>query len=481
MKNPKYSQILNSLIEDRIPSNLDLAPKIFSKIQMQKGAMMNRRKKVLIPTALAIMVMSVITVTVPAVADTLQRWIGYIPGFGQVQDNAIITLAEPQSQTVNGITVIVNELTASTDKTLVEYTITGIDESMVSNRLVCPMANEIALDATPVIRLTNGTSLTDFSLGVKPGNRSYQFEAAYSSPIPADEQIVTFNLDCLWKTKNGSEVWSFQIPLPLVAKNAVELTVAPLLDIPEQKTDTATDLNPVVEGTISANQIIPLTNGYILQGWITVNHEQGLTADIFNGYIEDMTITDANNVVLNSSMVPNDFIVEADQVQDNQYPWAMQINVSEVAWPITLKVNSIPASTESYAGSMFQVDVGTDPQPGQEWIIDQDVPLGPKMVHVVSIRRFMDEMKMMNGYEITFLYDPTLAFSFDILGANPNGGGGGGGGGDGGGLDGETVKVVESYMGEVPTGLLTVQLNGFGIETINGPWQVILDKPEPLN
>ena len=51
MKNSKYSQILDSLIGDQIPSNLNLAPKIRTKIQKQKGAMMNRRKKVLVPIA----------------------------------------------------------------------------------------------------------------------------------------------------------------------------------------------------------------------------------------------------------------------------------------------------------------------------------------------------------------------------------------------------------------------------------------------
>ena len=55
MKNNKYSQILDSLIGDQIPQDLDLAPKILTKIQKQKGAVMNRRKKVLIPTTMVLM------------------------------------------------------------------------------------------------------------------------------------------------------------------------------------------------------------------------------------------------------------------------------------------------------------------------------------------------------------------------------------------------------------------------------------------
>ncbi len=471
MKNTRYSQILNSLIEDQIPANLDLAPKILSKIRMQKGAMMNRRKKVLIPTALVVMMMAVITVTVPAVADTLQRWIGYIPGFGQVQDNALRTLAEPKSQTVNGITLSVNEVTASSDKTMVRYSITGIDESMVSKYLVCPMANTTPENAFPVIGLTDGSMLTELSLEFLPGDGSYQFEASYSSPIPADERKVNFGLECLWKSGDGSSIWSFQIPLQLIKKGNAELTIAPVVDIPSQKTEAPSDGQPVDKGKIEVTQIIPLSDGYILQGSLMVDLEKGLTPDIFNGYLEDMTILDANNVALNAAMVPNDFIIDADETPDNQYPWAVQIHASSVAWPLTITANSIPALTEPYAVYTFQVDVGEDPQPGQEWVINKDVPLGPKMVRVASIKRIQNDF-MMNGYEITFLADPTLVFSFDVLGGVPNGGGGGGGG-----AEGQPIKIVESYLDAVPTGLLTVQLSGQGIDTIRGPWQVVLNEP----
>jgi hypothetical protein len=77
----------------------------------------------------------------------------------------------------------------------------------------------------------------------------------------------------------------------------------------------------------------------------------------------------------------------------------------------------------------------------------------------------------MNGYEITFINDSSLSFSFDVAGGVPNGGGGGVG------KDGITATFVESYSGDVPTGELSVQLNGQGVKSIQGPWQVILSEP----
>ncbi len=68
-----------------------------------------------------------------------------------------------------------------------------------------------------------------------------------------------------------------------------------------------------------------------------------------------------------------------------------------------------------------------NPHPGQEWVIEKDVPFGPKLVHVVSIKRVQNDL-WMNGYEITFIYDPSLDFSYDIAGGVSMGGGGQGGG-----------------------------------------------------
>ena len=468
MKNIKNSQILDSLIADQIPQNLNLAPKIHTKIQRQKGAVMNKRKKIWVPTAVVLMMLTVITITVPAVAETFQRWIGYIPGFGLVHETKVRALVEPQYQIVNGVTLSVDEVVASKDQTLVKYSIFGIEESMKSKGLVCPMANSIPLNSSPLINLSDGSLLQDLSLGVLPGTGSYQFEATYS-PVPLSESKIYFLLECLWQSGSGSSVWSFQVPLQLIDKDNAELSVAPVVEIP---TEIPQNKVEGTDGNMIVSQVIPLKNGYILQGSLTIESVSGLTVNMFNGLLEDVTVRDANNVTLTPQMVPGDFIVEPNLGGSNQYNWAMLLNAPNIAWPLTITVNSIPAVTESYPSSTFQVDVGENPTPGQEWVIEKDVPFGPKKVHVVSIKRVKDDLRM-NGYEITFIYDSSLGFSFGIAGGTPNGGGG-----HGGESNGDPIMISRSFSGNVPAGLLTVQLDGQGIESIQGPWQVIL--PEPI-
>ncbi len=344
---------------------------------------------------------------------------------------------------------------------------------MKTKNLVCPMAKAIPINSTPVISLSDGSKLQDMSMGVTPGSGSYQFEATYS-PMPSNVQNVTFNLDCLWQTSEGSSLWTFEIPLRLTANANVDLTIAPVVEIPAEISPNA---EPGVEdrsslnGNMVVNEIIPLEDGYILQGSLTVKPENGLIVDIFNGYLEDATILDANNLPLMPAMVPGDFIVESNEPGSDQYHWAIQVNGTDIAWPLTITVNSIPAVTEPYPTATFQVDVGEIPVPGQEWVIEKDVPLGPKMVHVVSMKRVQNPVGM-NGYEITFISDPSLSFSFGIEGGVATGGGG-----QGGGVDGDRITITRSYKGEVPTGVLTVQLDGQGIKSIPGPWQVTLQEP----
>lgn len=220
-------------------------------------------------------------------------------------------------------------------------------------------------------------------------------------------------------------------------------------------------------------QILPLKDGYILAGSLAVDLAKGLTIDQTAGYLEDVTLRDANNAALIPSFPSGDFVMEGDDKPAPYYQlnWAMQITAANIAWPLTLTVNSIPAYAEPYAPSSFQVNVGEDPKPGQEWSIDKDVKLGPKNVHVDSIKRMKMENGF-NGYGFTFVYDPGLHFSFEIEGGEPNGGGG-----EGGFQSGDPITLGRSYRGNVPTGLLTVLLSGQGVVTIEGPWQVIVAEP----
>ena len=96
--NPKTtSQVLDDLARESVPVDLDLTPHIMAQVQKRKGVTMQPRIKVLVTIVLAVLVLAVGLANVPAVAAALQRWFGYIPGFGLVHDNQLRQLAEPVS------------------------------------------------------------------------------------------------------------------------------------------------------------------------------------------------------------------------------------------------------------------------------------------------------------------------------------------------------------------------------------------------
>lgn len=468
MKNATYSQILDVLAKDQIPEGLDLAPKILAQIQNRNGAHMKTRMKILLPSLFILATFGVITSTVPAVAHTIQRWIGYVPGFGLTNDTKLRTLAEPVNINIDNFTLTIQGVTANSEKTVVKFGFLGVkDNSALEN--ACPGDQFL-----PVISTQGGSELELQGLDSNTDSGDYQFEVTYSA-IPAVTQDITFSLQCDWETGSGKNTRKFQVPLHLIEDGTKPaLTVAPVIDIPiatPQSDQDGSDLNPGIE----VNQIIPLQDGYILSGNLTVESVTGLTVYEEDVYLDDFTVVDANNQPVVTSPAPDDYRISSGAMANNVVNWAFQISGSKTAWPLTITVNSVSAFTEPYSPGSFTVDVGENPQPGEVWPLIKEVPLGPKTVHVVSLKRLMFDTGF-DGYEFTFEYDPTIDFSFEIEGVNATGGGGSGGGGGGSEPRG-FFTLARSYLGNIPTGQLTIVLNGQGIEKINGPWQVIVDEP----
>lgn len=462
MKKSKYSQILDTVLDEKVRNDHHLAPQILARLQKNKGANMSKRIKVLVPVLTVLL--AVLLFTVPAVAQAVQRWIGYVPGFGLVRDGSVRIIDHPVQITQDGVTLTVTEVTSSSSKTVIKYNFKNIPITTQVEEDSCK-----GQDARPDLVLSDGSERYLEGLGGEVNENGYFFEATYNG-VPENITEMTLIINCLSQTIPGSISWQWNVPLSFDPQKPV-LTMAPVFEVPaeSEQTETATT---EVSAKMEVKQIVSLADGYILSGSLSVDPVSGLTVEESDGYLEDMDIKDANNVALTSLMVPDDFIVEGNSEANYQFNWAVRISGKNIVWPLTITVNSVNAVTSAFPKSTFQVDVGQDPQPGQVWTIDKGVALGSKFVHVVSMARLKDANGF-DGYEITFIYDPSLVWSYQIAGAMPTGGGGGGGE-----TVGEQFTLARSYRGNIPIGLLTIELNGYGIEKIAGPWQVMVEEPE---
>ncbi len=129
------------------------------------------------------------------------------------------------------------------------------------------------------------------------------------------------------------------------------MAVAPVVQIPTEAAQPGAEGaegQPAYSGMV-VSRVIPLADGVILEGTLTVELESGLTVNIFNGFLEDVTIQDANNIVLTPLTVPADFIVESNEAGSDMYHWAMQINATSHCLAVDNHGQLHPAVREPYA------------------------------------------------------------------------------------------------------------------------------------
>jgi hypothetical protein len=471
MSRKTYAQILDVVARRRVPETLDLTPQILSRIQKRKRITMQPRVRVFVTIMICLLVLAVTAFSVPAVRAAIQRWFGYVPGVGLLPEGSIRVLAEPSSVTQQGFTLTVNEAVLSNDKTFIKYTLTGLSSGMVKDADPCPIEQ-----VQPIIRLPDGSELalrgygTDYS--TDPNVPSYYNGNATFSAMPVNVNEATLLLPCLSQIDTSLVPRDWEVSLRFVPAPP-EMTIAPVIKVApaQDKTNATTASASLPE--LKITKIVPVEGGYLLAGTIQVDVPDGLTVDESDGYLEEVTITDANGQEVTYGSAPFDFMPEElVSPPKGSYGWTCQISGKSFAWPLTMTVHSVTAVTAPYPPVQFQFDSGSNPQVDRPILLSLDVPMGAKTVHVVSVAP-IQKGNGFDGYEFTFVYDPSFDFSIEITDHFANGGGGGGPD-----SAGNFTKAL-GYQDGLPTGTLTVVLHGYGVVHLPGPWQFTLNDPTP--
>jgi hypothetical protein len=329
----------------------------------------------------------------------------------------------------------------------------------------------------PALRLPDGSKL---ELKELVRSDTYNDKATFA-PMPANMNEATLMISCISFASPEQVPQHWEVPLRFVAASPA-LTVVPVLDAPAtvgptivatSESSLAATAQPVASRDgLNLKNVISTQGGYILSGTIMVVPPADYTVvENYGGYLEDVTITDASGQALTVDMAPDDFINSTlpSALPENTYGWACQVHGENIQWPLTMTVHSLAASGPLLPQSEFQLNVGSDPRADQVWKLDQDVPLGAKTAHIVSVRRLKGEHGK-SGYEFTMIYDPSLDFWPEIEGYQRMGGGGSL-------KDDGTFTRVLGYPEPVPAGELTVLVNGNELIQLPGPWQATWQAP----
>lgn len=412
----------------------------------------------------------------PRVVEAMRRLLGYIPGVGYVERGSTLrVLSAPVTLQKDGLTLTIKEGAADSQRTVLLGQVEGYSSDRSGAQTCMNMPQLVSADGSvQEVSQVGGTS-DEYNAGTVFVR--YEFKA-----MPPNQLDATLEIPCFMWDENYRD-WS--IPLHFqVADGANQ--VAPVIELP---TSPATQPVPTGVSTPAAESapagfsivlksVAELGDGYVLSGsyrWSDTRIDRSA-----------VVISSSNIVDAQGQDVPfREVDADASAVSSPQeIPFAYQITGKTFAWPLKIVVNAI--SVVQPEQGTFQFDPGPDPQVGQTWNVNIDVPVGRHIIHVQTIQLTAGRTPLMLGYDFTMTSDLHVAGATvddkDPIIVCTGGCGGGGGGADYGvsGFDGATGPFSYGWSAEgySPAGLKTFVISNMSI-FFKGPWQVSWQPSSP--
>jgi hypothetical protein len=481
------SQILDAVAGDFIVDQTNIAPKIMAvavkENHLGRAIRISQYAFVSLMVALALLILSV-----PGVTSAMRQWFGFLPGVGMVdQAEPVRVLQEPVSLARGGITVQVRQVYALPDRTVIQYSVSGIPESAYPQNL--PGSDTQGYKNACVepifLRLPDDKTLTYTGFNAVSGTRNVsQYEQQFTvQPVPADTDSVTLVMPCIDGTERDAIPGSWELPLKLVrATEQAQIipvysvsTIAPAVTetLDPAKPSSGTPSGEMPETAIPADgafpapvsqpgiritvdQVIPLPNGdEIIYGKVQWDDQTPYSAVELDQY----EIVDAQGQRVPYDLVSPD-MAKMPAPGDRFVPFAFQIKGAvEGRGPLSLKVHQMHANAH-YQETGFTLDTGAAPSNHQQWQMNQDIQVGQYLIRVLTTTR------LANGYEFTFETDPTVGcVDVYIPGANQVRV-----------QCGKGMTKIE-YDGPVPTGIVRIGIANLDV-TLPGDWQATWQTPE---
>ncbi len=445
MKSNRPFNVLDDVAKDHIPDNTNLAPRLAARLE-RKSPMAILCTRPIVAILLALLTLLALSGAVYALGHSL----GYIPGYGVVDQNVqMLVLAEPVSQTRDGVVITIEELILTPDKLYV----TASTEN-IPNASMLPMSDTTTARCIGnwVYQLPDGTPLTPDLSGPSGGTMddpwsnnndltrtSYRGRSYFTLATPLDLNGINeliLHVPCITSDLTAGstpENWEFRlrlIPAPaemlaMTAMPVLEYTPAPTPTLPSANVTEQPEATPTLEANpITITKVIDTGDGYILMGEIAPP-----PGSVSDGNSELM-LFDATGKQIIWDM-PMDINLGTPTAQTPfAGVFAMHFNKAEItALPLTIK---LAAKKWAETPLRLEFDAGENPQPGDEWQVNQPFEVSGHTITLNAIRVIPAQMPANAGG-----FQFALSFSDADISATPsiegftsmNEGFGGGGGG----------------------------------------------------
>ena len=240
MNDESIRKSLESIARSNIPENMNLWPRLAARIE-HKGMLPISTKWKLVWTILLVLLgLSAVT----GVVYALGRMTGYIPGIGFVQTQSLRVLAEPVSQTRDGITVTLEQVIADSERTVVVYKTEGLTIAAANSK-----GEGATFGSAPYLRLPDGTLLAEApEIGyagtpepliadehTQGGWPNYVRRLVYP-PVPQKAQELMLLIPVIQTMPAGAapENWTFIFQLKPAPADMILAPVMPLLRLPRR-------------------------------------------------------------------------------------------------------------------------------------------------------------------------------------------------------------------------------------------------------
>ena len=393
-----------------------------------------------------VMIVMLITLVVgpQEVWAAIGRLFGYIPGVGLVDENEEFrVLAEPVSQTRDGVTVTVSSALLTTDKTVILFSTENVPWEALSHE-----ESVHGCFFEPQLRLPDGDSLSIWQGGGGMGGYRFEFPS-----ISQDVDSAVFFLPCLSETLPGLAPENWELPLRFVpAPEGME--VIPVIEVPLSAESTESEKQP-----ITILKALEIGDQYTLFIEFDPWASQDTAGDSSYWQLtEQPRLADGNGAEVFYLYPMN---IEAPE-PSNPGAQVFAFQFSKAITPplsITFSGNQVSKLDEPRDFTV-EFDAGADPLTQREWQINQSLRIGEYETILTSI------IAHETGYSFNFdhgensdlhlgnAHNVTVE-KINIAGHTAAGGGGGGGGG------GDSARVLGSLhldYKNIPTGKLTINI-----------------------
>lgn len=224
-------------------------------------------------------------------------------------------------------------------------------------------------------------------------------------------------------------------------------------------TPPPTPISPPIDFLITVQKYESVSDGYILYG----SYQWASPSDINSVYLDDVIIQDANGNMIQYEYANPAGIITAG---NKNLPFAFKMIGKDYAFPLLISVQSITVILPDIA--TFQFDAGTNPQVGDEWISNLDVPMNPYHIFVHKIKLISGNTPTELGFNFTIWVGPNINIvSLNITDVNATNLVYGGGGGE---FKSGEIDYGWALEGYSPAGLKTFQISNLNIK-VNGVWK----------